>query len=305
MTVHHFYEAVTFLHSCHSWPVPRTPTPPEPLRAVLDVDLSALTTLAADVARRCGALVRDERPTRLGVHATKSSDTNVVTVMDHRSEALARDLLRGARPLDGILGEEGSRTVGDSGLTWLVDPIDGTVNYLYGRPDYSVSVAAVVGDPTIEGGWYPVLGAVYQPCLDQLFVAHRGGGAHRVVSGISQELHLTDAPELEAALVGTGFSYIPEVRAEQGALIARLLPLVRDIRRAGSAALDLCAVASGELDLYFERGLNPWDMAAAWVVVEEAGGTLLGPGGGLPRPHLTIAGADPALSHLRNLVDVP
>lgn len=276
---------------------------PDRLAATLSPALlSELETLAADVARRCGRLIVDERPDRLGVAATKSSAVDIVTVMDRRSEALATELLARARPDDRLVGEEGLARPGTSGVSWLVDPIDGTVNYLYGVPAFSVSVAAVVGDPLTDGAWRPIAAAVYNPSSDELFRAHEGGGARLEAAGATRELTLAApaASGLESALVGTGFGYVAEQRARQGRLVAALLPKVRDIRRMGSAALDLCALAAGRLDAYYEEGLNPWDLAGGWLVAAEAGAVVRGLSGG-PSRSMTIAGRPelaPALAEL-------
>lgn len=234
-------------------------------------DYRDLEAIARDVAERCGRLIADERPNRLGVANTKSSETDIVTVMDTRSEALARELLRTARPDDGLFGEEGLDETGSTGITWVVDPIDGTVNYLYDIPAYSVSVAAVEGDPRRPGEWRPVAGAVGCPRLDEVFHASLGGGAWLSSGGRTRELRPEPPMELAASLLGTGFSYLAATRVWQGALLADLLSDVRDVRRMGSAALDMCYAAAGRLDVYYEHNLHAWDVAAAWLVASEAG----------------------------------
>lgn len=248
--------------------------PPEHLSA-------ELASLAAEVARSAGRLVVDERPDAVEVAATKSTATDVVTAMDQAAQDHLLARLRDARPDDAVLGEEDGGTSGTSGITWVIDPIDGTVNYLYGIPAYAVSVAAVVGDPTAPGQWRPFVGAVYNPVTDEMFRARAGAGAHLVVGDTQRSLAPTACESLGQALVATGFGYAAERRVRQGRLVLDLLPRVRDIRRAGSAALDLCSVASGRVDAYYETGLNPWDLAAGWLVAEEAGavvGGLDGPG---------------------------
>lgn len=250
-----------------------------------DALAATLEALAADVARSAGRLVVDERPDAVEVATTKSSATDVVTVMDQRSQDHLIARLREARPDDAVLGEESGGASGTSGITWVIDPIDGTVNYLYGIPAYAVSVAAVVGDPSTPGAWRPFVGAVHNPVTDELFLARAGGGSRVIVSGgAEQELSPTACRELGQALVGTGFGYAAERRDRQGRLLLDLLPQIRDIRRIGSAALDLCAVAAGHLDAYYETGLNPWDLAAGWLIATEAGvsvGGLQGPGADL------------------------
>lgn len=264
--------------------------------------LAHLTDIARDVALACGRLITDERPADLGVAATKSSAVDVVTVMDQRSEALASQLLSQHRPDDGQFGEEGLNQPGTSGITWIVDPIDGTVNYLYGVPAYCVSVAAVVGEPMTPGAWQPVAGAVYSPLTDELYLATLGAGARKIRGGVEQQLRFAPAETLDQSLIGTGFSYTASIRAQQGAQLAALIPHVRDIRRMGSAALDLCRVADGQIDAYYERMLNPWDVAAGWLAATEAGAVVEGPGP-FPTKDFTIAGSPQIIAELRGYVD--
>ncbi|MDQ6716073.1 MAG: inositol monophosphatase [Actinomycetota bacterium] len=268
-------------------------------------DVAALERLAVRVATEAARLVVDERPDHLSAAATKSSPTDVVTVMDTRAEQLIRERLLQERPQDSILGEEGDDHAGDSEVTWVVDPIDGTVNYLYEIPAYAVSVAAVTGNPLVPGEWDVLAAAVADPCRGVVFHAHRGGGARlsTVEGDVVRTLSVGRVASLAGALVGTGFGYTPARRRVQGELLLELLPQVRDIRRIGSAALDLCMVASGQLDAFYEIGLNPWDLAGGWLVVAEAGGVVSGPGGGPPTDALTVA-ANPALHlQLAALVD--
>jgi myo-inositol-1(or 4)-monophosphatase len=250
-----------------------------------------LMTTATAVAREAGALVHEGRPTHVTVHATKTSPVDVVTAMDLASESLVRDRLAELRPDDGILGEEQGFVRGSSGITWVVDPIDGTVNYLYGLASWSVSVAAVVAGPDEDGApdprtWTVLAGAVHSPTDGRTYVAGAGQGA--TLDGAV--LRVNDPQPLERCLVGTGFGYLVELRRAQAAIVADLLPLVRDIRRLGSAALDLCAVAGGGLDLYYERGLAPWDMAAASLVATEAGAVVSGLHGRPATDAMTVAG---------------
>lgn len=189
----------------------------------------------------------------------KSSSTDMVSAADRDAEALIRRGLREARPDDGLLGEEGSHRESGSGRRWVVDPLDGTTNFLYGLPQWAVSIA-------LEGE----VGVVYDPVRDELFAAQRGSGA--ALNG--EVLRLGAPPSLSTALVATGFGYDAERRGKQGAVIGRVLPRVRDLRRAGAAALDLCWLAAGRVDAYYERGLNAWDWAAARIVVAEAGGAV-------------------------------
>ncbi len=219
-----------------------------------------LLQLAADVARQAGALVKAGRSD--GVHAlsTKSSLTDMVTEFDRASEQLIVQRITTTRPHDGIIGEEGTSRPGTSGVDWLIDPIDGTTNFLYDLPGYAVSIAAADRHGAL-------IGAVYVPSLDELFTAQRGCGAE--LNGTP--IHCSERDDLGSALVGTGFSYVPERRAAQAARVARLIPHVRDIRRFGAAAVDLCFVAMGRLDAYFEEHLGPWDLAAGELIAREAG----------------------------------
>jgi len=240
------------------------------------VDLADLEAVACRVASAAGRLVVDERPDDLRV-ASKSSDTDPVTVMDQRSQELILGLLAQERPDDAVMGEEEGSASGTSGLTWVVDPIDGTVNYLYGIPAYAVSVAVVTGDATRPGHWESVAGAVLNPVTGELFSAHRGGGARLTTTRGTRRLRVTGATDLGMALVGTGFGYDASMRARQAAVLVELLPRVRDIRRHGGAALDLCGLAAGRLDAYYEAALNAWDRAAGELVAREAGAVLGGP----------------------------
>ncbi|MFQ6170613.1 inositol monophosphatase family protein [Oryzobacter sp. R7] len=257
------------------------------------LDLPGLEDVARRVVLEAGRLVVDERPAELGV-AAKSSATDPVTVMDQRSQELVLRRLAGLRPDDGVLGEEEGGRRGTSGVTWVVDPIDGTVNYLYDIPTYAVSLAAVVGDPTTPGAWQPVAGAVLSAATGELFHAHLGGGARLTTGGATRGLRVTGADDLAVALVGTGFGYDADLRRRQAALLAELLPQVRDIRRMGSAALDLCFLAAGRLDAYYETALNAWDRAAGELVAREAGAVVGGPADEVATRDLTWA-CGPAL----------
>ena len=270
----------------------------------VSLDAGALGRLAVEVALAAGRLIVDGRPADLVASATKSSPTDVVTVMDTRSEELIRTLILAARPDDGILGEEGVDHVGSSAVTWVVDPIDGTVNYLYGIPAYAVSIAAVTGDPRVPGEWRVLAAAVADPSLGIIYHATVGGGARATrADGSTRSLRVGGLGDLGGALVGTGFGYTPERRRHQAELLLEVVPHVRDIRRIGSAALDLCMVASGQLDGFFEIGLNPWDLAAGWLLIDEAGGRVSGPRGGAPSADLTVAGNPAVHDALAAIVD--
>jgi myo-inositol-1(or 4)-monophosphatase len=215
---------------------------------------------------------------------TKSSPTDPVTAGDRAAEEIIVDGILAARPDDGIVGEEGAQRQGTSGIDWLIDPIDGTVNYLYDIPAYSVSVAARFAAADDLG--HPILaGVVYNPVSDELFRATRSGGA----SLNGQTISVTDADELASSLVGTGFAYSAARRRAQAQVLLDVLGSVRDIRRAGSAALDLCSVACGRLDAYYEVGLNSWDYGAGWLIATEAGAMVSDLRGGPPSSTFTLA----------------
>jgi myo-inositol-1(or 4)-monophosphatase len=268
---------------------PALPDHDAPGRALPDELLRELEALAVSAAREAGRFIVQERPRGMGVLDTKSSVNDIVTVMDGRSEELLRAHLLGARPDDAVLGEEDGASSGTSGITWVIDPIDGTVNYLYEIPAYCVSVAAVVGDAATAGAWRPVAGAICNPLTGEVFHARAGGGARVLAGDDDTEIRANTVEVLLQSLVATGFGYRPEVRARQGLVVTALLPEIRDIRRAGSAALDLCAVASGRVDAYYEAGLNPWDLAAGWVIATEAGALVTGLRGVAPGEAAVVA----------------
>jgi myo-inositol-1(or 4)-monophosphatase len=229
---------------------------------------------------------------------TKSSPTDVVTEMDRAAEELIRSQILAARPGDAILGEEGG-AIGEAGagqVRWVVDPLDGTVNYLYGLADWSVSIAAEL-DGTV------VAGAVTVPAHAELFTATLGGGAWlRTGHGPPVALRCNTGVPLDQALVSTGFGYEVPRRVVQGEVVGAVLPRVRDIRRAGSCAVDLCSLAAGRVDAYYERGVNYWDWAAGGLVAAEAGALLGGLAGRPASSSMTIA-AEPALfRQLRDLL---
>ena len=249
----------------------------------MSVDLE-LRDLAAEIAREAGDLARRRRAEGVRLAATKSSIADIVTEADREVEALIRDRLRSARPGDGFLGEETEPTPGETGVTWVVDPIDGTVNYAYGIPMYAVSIAAVQGS-TLPDSWEALAGAVYSPAADELFTAARGDGARLG----DQRLSVNESTPA-GALLGTGFGYDPSTHDGDLATVRRVLTMARDLRRSGSAALDLSYVAAGRLDGYFERGLKPWDLAAGSLLVAEAGGRVSRTGADTPRPLLVAGG---------------
>ena len=219
---------------------------------------------------------------------TKSSVTDMVTEMDHASEALLRERLLGARPQDGFLGEETGESAGTSGLRWVCDPLDGTTNYIYAHPGFNVSVAA----EDEHGG---VVAVVVDPLLSEVFTASRGGGARRNGTVIA----CSDKTELGTALCATGFAYDPARRERQAAVLTHVLAHVRDIRRMGAAAVDLCSVACGRVDAYFERGLAWWDLAAGGLIAVEAGAELTALDGGPVTPGSVVAAAPGIATALR------
>ncbi len=231
----------------------------------VNADVDALVELARSLAHEAGVLVREGRARGLNDVVTKSTATDVVTEFDRAAEELITARLRRERPDDGLIGEEGTDHHGTSGIHWLIDPIDGTTNFLYDLPAYAVSVAAADADGSIAG-------AVYLPVTDEMFWAGRGTGAW--CNGTS--IHCSSADEMSLALVGTGFAYRADRRRVQAATIARISPEIRDFRRLGSAAIDLCYVACGRLDVYYEQWLNPWDRAAGELIAAEAGATVGG-----------------------------
>lgn len=253
-------------------------------------DPQRLAEFAASLARSAGLRIRELRAAGVDIAATKSSINDVVTAADRESERLLAAQILEQRPHDGILGEEGADIAGTSGITWVVDPIDGTVNYLYDIPAYAVSVAATVSDGrpgTMADGRRAVAGAVYLPVTDELYTAWEGGGAY--LDGA--RLPRVSETALGTALIATGFSYTVERRTEQAEVLRSILPRVRDIRRLGSAAADLCMAAAGKVDAYYERGLNPWDYAAGALIAREAGAAVLGLDGEAPGTSMIIAAA--------------
>ena len=220
--------------------------------------MNDLLDLAVQIAKDAGALLVN-RPEQLSIE-TKSSDIDIVTQMDKASEKLILEAILAARPDDGIIGEEGADRPSKSGYTWVIDPIDGTVNYLYNMAGWSVSIA--IKDQ--EGA---VVGVVYSPTLNSMFTAIRGGGSF--LNG--KQIKCNDPIELNRALIATGFAYGQELRQEQIKQFNDLILKIRDYRRNGSAAIDICNVAAGIVDGYYEMGLKEWDRAAAELIAKEAG----------------------------------
>ena len=276
-------------------------------------EAESLLDLACEVAVAAGRLLIGSGG-RPEVVATKSSPTDVVTEADEAAEALIRGLIGEKRPGDRILGEEGGETGagpggpggqgGRSDVRWIVDPLDGTVNYLYGLPDWAVSIAAEV-DGTV------VAGAVFVPRRDELYSARLDNGAWLSSGALDWRGEDTGSPvrlacnrdvPLAQALVATGFGYAAGRRQIQGEVLRAVLPRVRDIRRGGSAAVDLCSVASGTVDAYYERGVNLWDIAAGGLIAAEAGAPVTGLHGRPPSPSMTLAAPPPLLGELHDLL---
>lgn len=266
-------------------PAPHQPAAPE-----------ELLSLALEAADRAGRLLRDGRPSDLGVAATKSSPVDVVTEMDLAAEKLITGFLSERRPADAVLGEEGGSAAGTSGVRWVVDPLDGTVNYLYGLPQWAVSIAAEEAGRTVAA-------VVAAPMRGETYQAVSGGGARRVTAAGSEPLRCRPAPPLDQALIGTGFNYVAEVRAGQAAVAQRLIPRLRDIRRGGSAAIDLCDVAGGRLDGFYERGLAPWDRAAGELIAREAGAETGGRPGAPADGELAVVAAPGLFDELQRLLE--
>jgi myo-inositol-1(or 4)-monophosphatase len=270
-------------------------------------DPGELLALATDLARRAAALLVDGLDRVRSSIDTKSSGTDLVTEMDRASEALIVAGILAARPDDGIVGEEGTDRAGTSGVRWIIDPLDGTTNYVYGHPGFGVSIAVqVLGAGRRDGpagapaaAPVTVAGCVVDPVHDACFTARRGGGAARN----GEPITCSEQTDLAHALVGTGFAYQAERRRRQAEVLTTVLPAVRDIRRMGAAAVDLCSVACGRLDAYFESGLAVWDLAAGALIAAEAGALVGDLHGGSPSPELTIAAAPAIFAPLRDLLE--
>lgn len=241
-----------------------------------------LLALARDVAAKVTPRLLDAQELRrtsgtaIAVES-KLNDADLVTELDAWSEETIVSKLLGARPGDGILGEEGSSVEGTSGVRWVIDPIDGTTNFFYDLQGYSVSIAAQINGTTVAG-------LVADPVRDEIFAATLGGGATRN----GQQIVPSTKADIDTALVGTGFNPRPELRLRQVAQLQTLLPAVRDIRRFGGAALDICRVACGRLDAFYEEGLSVWDVAAAELIVTEAGGRFSDLTGSVDQPGLVV-----------------
>ena len=256
-----------------------------------------LVQVATMLAREAGEHIAAARAGHVEVHATKSSAVDVVTAVDKESEELLFERLGQLRPGDGFLGEEGKARESTTGVTWVVDPIDGTVNFLYNIPHYAVSIAAVTGEAK-PGAWQVEAGAIFNPATGEMFSAARGEGSYLG----DQRLQISSPPPMNLALLATGFAYSSAMRREQARVIAELLPEFRDIRRFGTASLDLASVATGRVDVFFERTLMPWDHAAGELVVTEAGGVIEGLGGQPPGREGLFAGHPELVAQLKSRI---
>ena len=254
------------------------------------MDPSALLSIAHRLAEEAGQLLLDGLATA-EVLGSKSTLTDMVTSMDRASEQHIVDGIRAARPDDAIVGEEGTDDLGTSGVRWIIDPLDGTTNYLYALPAYAVSIAVEVDGEVVAG-------VVADPSHRETFAAVVGGGA--TCNG--KPIACGDETMLAHALVGTGFSYDADRRTQQGAVVGRLLPLARDVRRFGAAALDLCWVACGRLDAFYEKGLQPWDLAAGALIAREAGADVGDLHGGPASTAFTLASTPGVFAELRGVL---
>lgn len=256
--------------------------------------MTGLLELAISAAEHGGGLLLHGQPGAEQVDA-KSSPTDVVTQMDTASERAIVEHLLAVRPDDAVLGEEAGERPGTSGLRWVIDPLDGTVNYLYGLPLWAVSVA-------VEDDSGVLAGAVAVPALGGTFLAERGGGAWRLGNGRRERLTVRQCDSAAAALVATGFGYRAARRAAQGAALAAVVARLRDVRRCGAAALDLCWLAAGHYDAYFERGLQPWDSAAGTLIAREAGAIVTGATGPEPDSDFLLGAAPSIHPELRAML---
>lgn len=250
-----------------------------------------LLLVASELARAAGDMALAGRKAGLRNVQTKSTATDMVTEFDRASEKLIVEGMRERRPLDTIVGEEGASVAGTSGITWYIDPIDGTTNFLYDLPAWAISIGA----EDVHG---PLAGVVYIPSLGEMFTATRGGGAF--LNGL--QIHCNTISEVSQALVCTGFSYSADQRTKQAKRVAQFIHQIRDIRRAGAAAIDLCFVACGRIDAYFEENLHQWDIAAGILIAHEAGCRSGDFNGNTPRPAEILTSAPAIFDQLSQLI---
>ena len=257
-----------------------------------------LLQLATRVATTAAERALTWRTEGVTVTALKSSPTDVVTMADQQTEAYLREEILRARPHDGLLGEEDASVPSRSGLTWVIDPIDGTVNYLYDIPAWAVSVAVVEGDPD-PARWRTLAACVVNPAAGETYAGAAGRGA--TLNG--RRLHVEPKTGLTTALVATGFGYDAAKRVREAEVLTRVIGHVRDVRRIGAASLDLCGVATGRLDAYYESGLNPWDHAGGALIAHEAGAVVGGLEPGTPPTSEWTLAVNPGLADdLRTLL---
>ena len=255
-------------------------------------DVDDLRSLCIDLAVSAATRAAEGRAQRARLDAeTKSSVTDLVTEFDRAAENYIRERLSSERPRDGVVGEEGVDVPNTSGLTWIVDPIDGTTNFVFGLPAWGCSIAVTRGDTILAG-------AVHLPALRETYSAALGKGA----SLNGNNLTSSQSTSLHTALVATGFAYDSQRRSQQGALVAKLLPQIRDIRRSGSAAYDLCCVAAGTVDAYYEHGLSIWDIAAGVLIAREAGAKVEFTPDSATTNITVVASASPIFESLRSAV---
>jgi fructose-1,6-bisphosphatase/inositol monophosphatase family enzyme len=268
------------------------PPPGEPSSSTIEApDGRELVELAQLAAEEAATLLVEGLARTRELVGTKSTGTDMVTEMDHAAERHIVEVISRSRPRDGLVGEEGTAREGTSGVRWLIDPIDGTTNYLYGHPGFAVSIGAAFGDEVVAG-------VVVDPLHGDVFTAVRGGGARRN----GEPIAISHQPQLGNALIATGFSYDPQRRRRQANVLEQVLPLVRDIRRMGAAAVDLCSVACGRVDGFYEKGLQPWDIAAGGLIAAEAGALLGDLDGGPPSGAFVLATGEELFHPLRQLL---
>lgn len=265
---------------------------------MIDLDMllrmHPLAAHAYNAGLAAGEFLLNGRPDNLKVIA-KSSPTDAVTQMDQEAERMLLQALLADRPGDGMVGEEGTNRESTSGVTWIVDPLDGTVNYLYRIPMWGVSIAASV-DGVVD------LGVVIVPAFDEAFIGIRGEGAWHIQGGFAEHITPPRDPSLAQGLVGTGFSYTANQRSYQAQILQEILPQVRDIRRMGACVVDLCWLALGRIDAYYEMGLNVWDYSAGVVIAQEAGHVVTGLHDDEPSSTFLVAGRPNVQQHLRTLL---
>lgn len=262
-----------------------------PEAATDDIDPAQLADLASSLAQQAARLLLDGMDRARRSVSTKSSATDMVTEMDRESELLLVEGIRSARPCDAILAEEGTAMAGSSGIRWVIDPLDGTTNYLYGHPGFAVSIAA-------EHFGEVVAGVVVDPMAGDVYRAVKGSGATRN----GQRITVSEQTELSHSLIATGFSYEPSRRVHQAEVLEKIISGVRDMRRMGAAAMDLCSVACGRVDAFYERGLQPWDFAAGSLIAREAGALVGDLDGGPPSGEFCLASGPGLFNQVSDLL---